>query len=129
MKVDVGERSHARGEVCAALDDLAVHALARRVEDTRNVDDVAELQAREIGGADGRPELDLVHPYVVQSGNARHFNGSRETGTFGGWPETRCAPAPFRQSLFIPPTSREPGTFGGWPETGATRRHSIPSRR
>jgi len=44
----------------------SVDALARRVEDAREIDDVAELEPRERGVGDRRRQVDLVHPDVVE---------------------------------------------------------------
>src|SRR3989449_3348704 len=55
VEIDVGERPNAGGKVHALLDDLAIHTLARRVEDARDVHDVAELEAREGGPGRGGP--------------------------------------------------------------------------
>src|SRR5439155_10656688 len=46
-----------------------------------------------------------------------YCSGGRGAGAIGGWPETRCAPAPFRIPLLIPPGGRGAGAIGGWPET------------
>src|SRR5439155_22553330 len=37
-----------------------------------------------------------------------HSIESRGAGTVAAWPEPRCAPAPFRMSLLIPPQGRPP---------------------
>ena len=56
-----------------------------------------------------------VHVELLPPG-VGHLNRSREAGTFGGWPVTRCATTAFRLSLFIP-SGGEAGAFGGCPVT------------
>src|SRR5437667_5346758 len=123
VEIDIAERPNADGKVHTLLDDLAIHTLPRRVENARDEHDVAELEARQVGRADGRSELDLVHPHVIEP--LDHCSGGREPGAIGGWPETRRDPAPSRHPPLIPPRGREPGAIGGWPET---RRDPAPSR-
>src|SRR2546429_25681 len=54
-----------------------------------------------------------------------HSTELRWAGAFGGWPETRCAPAPYRMSLLIPPSSAGPAPSVGSPRRGAPRLRSA----
>src|SRR5439155_1158804 len=60
-----------------------------------------------------------------------HRSGGREAGAIGGWPETRCDPAAFCMSPFIPPGAGRPAqTVGGltqargaWPRAAGRCHH------
>src|SRR3989454_5600205 len=54
-----------------------------------------------------------------------HRSGGREAGAIGGWPETRCDPAAFCMSPFIPPGAVRPARSVGGLRRGATRRRSA----
>src|SRR5206468_6605016 len=55
---------------------------------------------------------------------ARHSTRAREAGPFGGWPATRCAPAPFLMPPLIPPGLARPARSVGGLRRGATRLRS-----
>src|SRR5439155_1745974 len=54
-----------------------------------------------------------------------HRSGGRTAGAIGGWPETRCDPAAFRMSPFIPPGAARPARSVGGLRRGATRLRSA----
>ncbi len=66
VEVDVGGRGHRGRQRHALVDDLPVHALARRVQHAGQEHDVAELEVGERGVGDRRGEVHLVHRHVVE---------------------------------------------------------------
>src|SRR5262249_56355820 len=101
--------ANARRHRHTAIDDHTVDAFARRVEQARDVDDVAELERIERVAADGGRQVDLAHADVVEP---VYWSGCRAPG------------------LICWSGCRVPGLIRGWPVRGGTRlRHSMPSRR
>src|SRR3989442_1086436 len=69
-------------------------------------------------------ELEYRRPAALP---ALHCRGAREAGPLGGWPATRCDPAPFLMPLLIPPGLVRPARSVGGLRRGATRlRSSCP---
>src|SRR5438132_6169684 len=78
VEVDVGRLADARRHRHAALDDLAIDPFARRVENTREVDDVAQLERGDRGVAHRRAQVHLAHLDVFEArGRAAHSIPSR----------------------------------------------------
>jgi len=82
VEVHVGQPADSHRQIDALVDDPAIDALPRRVQHAVQVDDVAELQPRQVGVGDRRRQPDLVHPDVVQP--LDHFNGACEPGATAG---------------------------------------------
>jgi hypothetical protein len=76
VEIHVRGRGHRRRQRHALVDDLPVHALARRVEDARHVDDVAQLETRQLRVADRRRQVHLAHAEIVET-LGRHSIPSR----------------------------------------------------
>src|SRR3989442_532002 len=69
-------------------------------------------------------ELEYRRPAALP---ALHCRGAREAGPLGGWPATRCDPAPFLMPLLIPPGLARPARSVGGLRRGAPRlRPSCP---
>src|SRR5262249_61750096 len=87
VEVDVGRLANARGHRHAAIDNHAIHTLASRVEETRDVDDVAELERVDRVVAHRCRQVDFTHADVVEpGGRGGHWSGCREAGLIRGWP-------------------------------------------
>src|SRR5213592_1023569 len=122
LDVDQDEEDGDRGEldresplghgdrVLAALERLGLH---RREPPRRE----------EFGDAEQRAGDERREGERHEQRGVSHCRGVREAGAIGGWPATRCDPAPFPCPLLIPSGVRGAGAIGGWP---ATRCDSAP---
>src|SRR5207247_7538772 len=121
----VDQHAPERERVLAAGDgdEQVLVLLEHTVLPNRLADLVAE-KVEKIRSAEGgvvAAELEYRRPAALP---ALHCRGAREAGPFGGWPATRCDPAPFLLPPLIPPGLEMPARSGGGMRRGGTRLRS-----